>query len=100
IHCKNTKNFNNPPHPPDKPNGPFWGQVNINYYFSTRATDPENDSVSYQFVWGNGTQSSWTKFVPSGTIDSLSQSFSSAGNYYIKARAKDKFNTCSDPRQG
>ena len=80
---------NNIPNIPSTPNGPSTGGINFPYSFTTLTTDPDNDSISYQFDWGNGTVSNWSNFVRSGTSITMSASWSDFGTYLIKARAKD-----------
>jgi len=49
--------------------------------------------VQYQFDWdasGSHDYSSWTTLVASGHADSLSHSWSSAGTYVVKAKARDE----------
>ncbi len=81
---------NNPPNTPQTPSGLSSGQVNVSYNFTTSTTDPDGDSVAYQFDWGDGNQSNWSSFLPSGTSITMAKSWSNAGTYSIKARAKDK----------
>jgi outer membrane protein assembly factor BamB len=80
---------NDPPNTPSAPSGRSSGHLNVSYSFSTSTTDPDGDSVAYQFDWGDGTQSNWSEFKPSGTWITMSKSWSSNGTYLIKARAKD-----------
>ncbi|MEO0068746.1 MAG: PKD domain-containing protein, partial [candidate division WOR-3 bacterium] len=96
LSCKKKPEENTPPNIPQTPSGPSSGQINISYDFSTFATDPDGDSVSYQFDWGDGNQSNWSSFVPSGTSVTMSKSWSNAGTFYVKARAKDKQGAISD----
>jgi hypothetical protein len=56
--------------------------------YSTSATDPDGDQVKYTFDWGDGTTSE-TGFVNSGTSATRFHSWSSAGTYYVKAKATD-----------
>ncbi len=100
ISCKKKPKENTPPNIPQTPSGPSSGQINISYDFSTFATDPDGDSVSYQFDWGDGTQSNWSSFVPSGTSVTMSKSWSNPGTYYIKARAKDRQDSTSNWSDG
>jgi hypothetical protein len=73
---------NNPPEIPRRPNGPMDGVVGINYQYSTTTTDPEGDTISYLFDWGDGTDSGWT--TPSSY-----HSWSTPGTYEVKVKAKD-----------
>jgi|GEM_PF-1781728 len=73
---------NQAPYTPVDPNGSANGEVATAYTFSTSSSDPEGDAVSYQFDWGDGSTSSWGS-------GSQSHTWSSAGNYCVKAQAKD-----------
>jgi outer membrane protein assembly factor BamB len=81
---------NNAPNTPSAPNGPDSGYTNIEYTFSTLAIDPDNDSISYQFNWGNNDTTSWSSFVSSGTEIAFSKTCSTGGTFLIRARAKDQ----------
>ena len=74
---------NNPPSTPSIPQGPNSGKINTEYSFSSSASDPEGDTLLYQFNWGDGTTSPWT------TQSSLTHTWSTTGTYEIKVRAKD-----------
>jgi len=80
---------NTPPNTPSIPSGPNEGKINIEYTFTTSTTDPDGDNVAYQFDWGDGYTSSWSSYVSSGTSVSMNHSYSSAGIYSVKAKAKD-----------
>jgi len=80
---------NNPPNIPTAPFGPASGFVDTNYNFTVSTTDPNEDSVSFQFDWGDGSMSSWSSYVPSGDIVTMSHSYSTSGTYFVKARAMD-----------
>jgi len=73
---------NNPPGKAEMPSGETWGQTNTQYSYTTSATDPDGDSMTYQFSWDDGTTSSWGD-------SSQSHSWSEADSYNVKARAKD-----------
>jgi outer membrane protein assembly factor BamB len=79
--------------PPDKPliDGPTNGLINIEYNYSAVTTEPDGDNISYYFNWGDGKNSGWTEFMPSGTIVNLSHSWGKSGTYTIKVKAKDDY---------
>jgi outer membrane protein assembly factor BamB len=81
---------NNPPNIPQAPSGLSSGFVDSTYNFSTLTTDPDGDSVAYQFDWGDGKQSTWSNYKPSGNSVSMDHSYSSEGTYNVKSKAKDK----------
>lgn len=65
------------------------GYINISYAFYAQSRDPDDDSISYRFNWGDGSTSNWSGYVPSGTEVSMYHSYSDAGNYSVTAQAKD-----------
>ncbi len=91
---------NNPPNKPMAPSGPSSGDPESLYNFTTSTTDPDGDSISYQFDWGDQTQSGWSEFVPSGSSFSMSKSWAIPGTYWVKARAKDTKEAISDWSDG
>jgi outer membrane protein assembly factor BamB len=94
------KSLNNPPNAPDSIQGVDGGIINQHIRFSTRATDPDGDSVSIIFYYDT-TQSSnnsgWLGPVPGGTFVSDSVGYPNAGTYYVVAYAKDTAGAISDP---
>ena len=87
---------NHPPNNPLIPTGPFGGAIDSIYTFSVSTIDPDDDSVSYLFDWGNGDTSDWSDFVLSNQSVTLSKSWSTFGTYYVKVRAKDNLGAISD----
>jgi hypothetical protein len=85
---------------PDAPiiTGPTNGKPGISYLYTfTSALDPDGDEVSYFIDWGDSSTSGWTFYIPSGPPGySESHSWSSEGNYTIKAKIKDIFGIESD----
>ncbi len=79
------------PNIPSVLSGPDSGYINYSYTFSTTTTDPNGDSISYQFDWGDDSLSPWSSYVPSGDSVQMDHSWSSEGTYNIKANAKDKY---------
>ena len=77
---------------PNVPTGPSSGDINVFYTFSSAAVDPQGGDVSIQFDWGDGTVSAWSAYVASGAPVSMSHSYSAAGTFQVKARAKDQAN--------
>ncbi len=80
---------NNPP-VPQTPTGPTTGYVNTSYSFTSTAQDPEGDSISLRFSWGDGDTSNWSSFVPNNSNVSLNHTWTNTGYYDIKVQAKDK----------
>ncbi len=71
---------------PDRPNGPSSGSTGQSLsYVTGGSTSSKGNEVEYQFNWGDGNSSSWG----GGT---RSHSFSSGGDYEIRAKARSKPN--------
>jgi PKD domain len=85
-----------PPNTPSVPVGPSVGDPNNPYTFSSSATDPDGDNIAIRFDWGDGDSSSWSSNVSSGTLVSLSHTYSYTGTYHVKAQAKDVYGNLSD----
>jgi hypothetical protein len=82
---------NNPPNTPSTPSGPTSGEPGISYTYSTSATDPDGDPIRYGWDWdGDGTVDEWSDFVVSGTTDTRSHYWSSAGTYNVKVKVQDE----------
>ncbi|HEX7319931.1 MAG TPA: hypothetical protein VF399_06215 [bacterium] len=79
---------NDPPDIPSTPSGLVGGDIG-NYYFTSSATDPDSDSVSIQFDWGDGEISNWSLFAGSGDSVIMQHSYIDTGIYPIRAKAKD-----------
>jgi outer membrane protein assembly factor BamB len=79
-----------PPNKPAPPFGPAIGSTYNYYLFRVSTVDPNGDSVSIRFDWGDGNISDWSPFVASGETVSLSHKWSKLGKYIIVAQAKDK----------
>jgi hypothetical protein len=80
---------NQPPEIPAAPAGPSVGQKGVEYTFSAVTTDPEGDQVFYLFDWGDGTNSTWVGPYNSSVPGSASHAWADAGNFSVKAKAKD-----------
>ncbi|MDG6219700.1 MAG: hypothetical protein QCI00_09735, partial [Candidatus Thermoplasmatota archaeon] len=81
--------LNNPPNTPSKPSGPTSGIVGYWYLYTTVATDPDGDSISYGWDGGDGIVDYWTGYYPSGTVCSVYIKFLSVGTYKLQIKAKD-----------
>ncbi|MBN1694561.1 PKD domain-containing protein [candidate division WOR-3 bacterium] len=93
-------NTNFPPDRPPAPSGVDSGSINTTYTFYGRTTDPEGDSISYQFDWGDGNLSYWSNFVESGETVSANHIWRDLGTYNINVRAidtKNKMSQWSEP---
>jgi len=87
---------NKSPNTPIKPSGPINLGVGVSEEYSTITTDPNwEDQVQYQFYWGDGSYSIWTDLVDSEISVDVSNDWSKAGTYNIKARARDEHGATS-----
>jgi chitinase len=73
---------NGAPTTPATPTGSSSALVNTAITFSTSATDPNGDSLQYRYDWGAGVLSGWG-------ASSQSTSWAAAGQYAVKAQARD-----------
>jgi outer membrane protein assembly factor BamB len=74
--------------PPDTPMGAATGMKGVPYTCSTQVTSDDGEDVAYQFDWGDGQQSNWSGFLPSGTFWADSHVYGDNGRVDIRARAK------------
>jgi len=83
------KKKNQPPGAPSIPSGPTSGRKGDTLRFSTVAEDPDGDSVSLMFDWGDSTVSDWSDLLPSGDSVVMPHSWQKLGTYLIRAQARD-----------
>ena len=68
---------------PNTPSGPSDGDVNQSLSFSTGgSTSNKGHSIEYRFDWGDGIYSSWS------TTTTRTHSYSTVGNYNVRAQAR------------
>lgn len=87
-----TITINTPPHSPAKPSGPVSGYAWVPYGFMTSAADPDLDSLTYAFDWGDGTDTK-TDFVESGGSITAAHVWNRTGSFLIRADATDSKGT-------
>jgi len=80
---------NTAPYKPSPPNGLTEGEVGIEYRFTATTTDPDNDSLLYQFDWGDETMSDWGEPYASGAIANATHHWILGGTYQVCVRVKD-----------
>jgi hypothetical protein len=90
-----TYEYVNTPLAPSTPSGPASGYRGTSYSYTTSTTDPNGDSLKYEFDWGDGTIT-LTDWYTSGATASTSHSWGSLGTYYVKVRAQDSTGAWSD----
>ncbi len=87
---------NLPPSIPEIPSGPDTCLVDSLAEFSTAGADPNADRISYQFDWGDGDTSLWSALVGGGTRVKMLHAWTTAGEYMLRARARDEKGLLSD----
>jgi hypothetical protein len=79
---------NRPPETPSVPSGPVLGNLGQQLAFSSHATDPEGDDLTFTFEWGDG--STWVSdLVPSGTTVTGAHAWTSPGTFAVRVMAMD-----------
>jgi len=72
-----------PPLMPEAPSGPETGATDVEMEFSAFTTDPDSDTVYYQFDWDDGARSTWGPAAQSHAYTNL-------GTYEVIVRARDE----------
>jgi hypothetical protein len=99
-HFTTKSNANRPPGVPGIDGPGHVLSVNENYEFKFSSVDRDGDQVSYYIDWGDGTNSGWTGYTPSGQIIALHHTWTKAWTYcVIKAKAKDTYNEESPEKE-
>ena len=70
--------------------GPTAGVAGVSVTFTATTVDPDGDSISVMFDWGDGATPAWTSLVASGDTITVSNTYADSGTFTIKAKAKDK----------
>ena len=96
-HLYDQQNFywNRPPEQPSKPSGPINGRILIPYAYTSTATDPDNDLISYDFSWGDG-YCSFLRWYDSGESVKTYYTWREKGEYEVKVRVRDEFGLVSE----
>ncbi|MCX6667865.1 MAG: PKD domain-containing protein [Euryarchaeota archaeon] len=72
------------------------GHKNVEYTYAAVSTDPDGDTISYTFNWGDG-ESTTMGYYPSGTpVNNATHTWAYAGVYNIWVQAKDYNNATSE----
>jgi len=79
---------NETPSTPSTPSGDSSAMVNTVIAFTTFATDPDGHSLEYRYDWGGGVLSTWG-------AAGQSYSWTAAGDYIVKAQARDSLGALS-----
>lgn len=90
---------NSPPNPPEI-HAPLVAVINVPAWFSATTTDPEGDSVGFQFEWGDGKTGAWSDtvigFVPGGATVQDSHTYKKLDTVLVRCRARDWHKAPSD----
>jgi YVTN family beta-propeller protein len=78
-----------PPVTPQEPTGPSTGDVGVSYRFTAVTADPQNLPLRYQFDWGDGQESEWSQYAPSGEPVTMAHAWPAAGAYGVRVRAQN-----------
>jgi YVTN family beta-propeller protein len=70
--------------------GPSAGVVGVPVTFKATATDPESDSIAFQFDWGDTSGLVWTILLATGETTSVQHTYSDSGTFSVKVKAKDR----------
>ncbi len=89
-----------PPDAPSRPQGPERGSPNRFYVYTATTTDPDEDSVSFQFDWGDGQPAGWTRYVASGRVGTDTHSWAATGSYTVTCRARESDDVLGDWSDG
>jgi hypothetical protein len=84
-----TQSASQPPTTPSTPAGQTFVWTNDAHEYTTVATDPNGDNIWYRFDWGDGTYSNWLGPYATGVPASGSHSWTAAGSFAVRAKAKD-----------
>lgn len=89
---------NEAPLTPGVPSGLARSAINISCAFKATTTDPDGDSIAYQFHWGANTNdtSAWSGFIASGAQITMLHAWNTNDTFFVKVRAKDKDGAKSD----
>ena len=89
------REFDGSPTPPEI-NGPFHGNVTVEYEYTFKSTQYFGDDLYYFVDWGDDTNSGWIGPYSSGEEINLSHNWTNIGYYFIRAKAKDTNNNVSE----
>lgn len=80
---------NNPPAPPLM-QGPARLRPGDAFVLLAWSVDPDGDSLSYRVNWGDGNESDWSGWFPSGERARFEHTYRDTGGFEVLARARDR----------
>jgi hypothetical protein len=82
---------NHNPNTPSTPSGRKLGKINVDYAYTTKTTDVDEDPLYYLWDWGDGNTSGWFgPYGPNVTADAIYK-WTTKGSHSIKVKAMDMF---------
>jgi len=87
---------NDPPDKPSKPVGPTSGTPDVEYTFSTKTIDENDDDVYYKWDWDDETVTDWEGPYASDEYIESKHIWNEQGTYQVKVKAKDVHGAESD----
>lgn len=91
LYCFGATPQNNPPTTPSTPAGSTLGFVDVEYGFTTSASDPDGDPIYCMFDWGDDSTSGWLGPYTSGESVLGKHTWTEPGMYQVRVKAKDSF---------
>ncbi|MFO7639372.1 MAG: hypothetical protein R6X14_08810 [bacterium] len=87
-----------PPRAPelDSTWGPDRGFAGMRCWFGARAQDANGDHLRYQFDWGNGRVSEWSRWLRPGQLCRVGNSWAETGEYAVRVRCEDRTGLVTD----
>lgn len=85
----NGGNGNRPPSAPSI-NIPIEAVINKEVVVTVSSTDPEQNEVAYKVRFGDGMDSEWSEYFPSGQEVTFTHKYGEVGDYRVKAVASDR----------
>jgi len=87
---------NNRPNKPETPEGDKRGDPDIEYTFTSSATEPDGEQIYYRWDWGDETLSVWLGPFESGEECSATYSWAEQDKFDIRVKVKDEHGGESD----
>ncbi len=79
---------NNPPSAPSI-SLPSEAKISEEITITVRSTDPENNEIAYKVRFGDGVDSEWSEYFPSGQEAMFTHKYEEVGDYRVKTVASD-----------
>jgi outer membrane protein assembly factor BamB len=90
LHAFGPIDSNLPPNPPQII-GTVNGTAGANYDYWVTATDPDNNPISLNINWSDGTYTDWTGECASGETITFDHTWLEKGTYQIRMKTRDVF---------